>query len=236
MFGTITVVTLTPSRGLIHSRTVAGVLAALAFPGDAVDHRGWLLTHDLPIPDAHEILAEQGLATSADYLWFVEEDVVPEPETLLRLINRQRQTGAGVIYQDYPVGEYPRSSSVLRQPHNGPHNGAQPGAILYGGLGCTLITRRVLETLPRPWFDTAHEYALSRSQHDGRFVLTRTDRACVYGGHDVAFACAALAHGFTVADVPEQTVGHAKLRTWGKPRANQGAHGVDVLRDIERVS
>lgn len=218
-----TVVTLTPSRGLIHSRTVEAGLAALAFPGDAVTHRGWLVTHDLPIPECHERLAERGLATGADYLWFVEEDMTPPPDALMRLITWQRETGAGVVLMDYPVGEHPTRHAILRQPD---------GAVVYGGLGCALITCTALERIPRPWFSTAHEYALRRDRN-GFYTLCETERPYPYGGLDVAFCARARASGVRLSFVEGQCAGHARLRALGKPQDNQGVHSIDVLTDVE---
>lgn len=64
-----------PTRGLIHSRTIEAVI-------QAIEHRGireytLVLTHDLPIPDSHETVCKQALATGAEFIWLVEEDVVP---------------------------------------------------------------------------------------------------------------------------------------------------------------
>lgn len=218
-----------PSRGLIHSRTLDATLAALARASGCMNMVGWFMSHDLPLPDAHETLAQTALAAGADFLWFVEEDVIPPADALARLIQRQQQSGAGVVLLDYPVGEYPRSSSTLRQP-------TPERTILYGGLGCTLIARAVLAALPRPWFDTSHEYALSRSpHHGGRYILTRTERACDYGGHDVAFCRAALAHGFTLAAVDDggPMAAHARLRHLGHARVNHGVHDIEILDGME---
>ena len=220
------VVTCTPSRGLMHSRTAEAIHQARLYAASMCRDDLWLFSHDAPIPDAHEELAESAFSFGADFVWFVEEDVIPGIAALGVLLRHQRQTGAGIVYIDYPVGEYPRSSTILRQPT---HHG---GAILYGGLGCTLIARAVFETLPRPWFETTHEYALARAQ-DGRFILTRTEHAATYGGHDVALAQVALSHGFTLSVVDGMTAGHARLRSWGAQHTNNGAHVVDVLREIE---
>lgn len=221
------VIILTPSRGLIHSRTVQAVLAAerYAVAADTADVHGWLITHDLPIPACHETVAERGLATGADYLWFVEEDVVPPVDALVRLVRRQQETGAGVVFLDYPVGEHPTRHAILRQPDD--------GTLLSGGLGCTLITRAVLDALPRPWFDTRHEYRLVRDAATGRYRLVETDAPCTYGGLDVAFCRAALAHGMTLAAVDGLLAGHARLRALGAAQTNHGTHEIDVLTGIE---
>lgn len=223
------VIILTPSRGLIHSRTVAAVLAAerYAVYADVADVHGWLITHDLPIPSSHEHLAVRGMARGADFLWFVEEDMVPPVSALAVLLCRQQQTGAGVVFLDYPVGEQPTRSAILRQPDGS-------NSILYGGLGCTLIHRSVLEALPRPWFETAHEYRLTRDAATGRYTLTETDVPATYGGLDVAFCRKALAQGFTLAAVESPNrAGHARLRTLGTRQDNHGTHTIDVLTGIE---
>lgn len=220
-----TVVTLTPSRGLIHSRTVEAVLAAQAqaYASETARSVGWLVTHDLPIPECHERLAERGLATGANYLWFVEEDMAPPPDALMRLITWQRETGAGVVLMDYPVGEHPTRHAILRQPD---------GAVVYGGLGCALITRTALERIPRPWFRTAHEYALRRDRN-GFYTLSETERPYTYGGLDVAFCAHARAQGVLLTFVEGQRAGHARLRALGKPQDNHGVHSIDVLTDVE---
>src|SRR5574337_22065 len=102
---------ITPSRGLIHSRTASAVVANL---GEALaaghDWRGWSITHDLPIPDSHEQAADAALATGADALWFVEEDVVPPSGALLHLLVRPED----VALVDYQVGERPTQHCIGR--------------------------------------------------------------------------------------------------------------------------
>lgn len=228
-------VVLTPSRGLIHSRTVEAIHAAVACAIGSgvvrlVDPVGWwLVTHDLPIPDAHETLAARGLAAGADLLWFVEEDMLPPAHALRSLLARiWVHEGVGieprVVTCDYPVGERPTHSCVTRLPAT--------GAVLWAGLGCTLMTRGALERLPRPWFRSDRQYLLGRTDKPELLMVNRPAR---YGGHDVAFyrACAEL--GMPVAVVPpdELLCGHARLRSLGQAQTNQGAHTIDVLTQIE---
>jgi hypothetical protein len=219
------VVTITPSRGLIHSRTIEAVLAAHRYAVPTWARlAGWLFSHDLPIPMCHETLAEQGMATGADFLWIVEEDVLPSVPTLALLVKRHRETGAGIVLVDYPVGEHPTRSSIMRQPDD--------GAILYGGIGCALIAREALLRIPQPWFSTAHEI---RQQRDavGRWHLYETEGAYTYGGLDVAFCRKATAHGISIAAVEDTLAGHARLRALGTPHHNNGCHLIDVLTRIE---
>lgn len=203
----------------MHSRTVETVLDALREATGSVTCAGWLLTHDLPIPDCHETLAERGLATGADLLWYVEEDMLPPPDALTRLMQRQRETGAGIVLMDYPVGEHPTHSTITRQPN---------GTILYGGLGCTLITREALERIPRPWFDTSRLWLYQRGE-----LTAMDDTPYRYGGQDVNFHIKAAQHGVTIAAVTGSTAGHARLRAYGEAGSNHGAHHIDILSTIE---
>lgn len=219
----------TPSRGLVHSRTVEAVLAALTVAkaqADAVTVCGWFFAHDLPIPDSHETVAARALdATDADYLWFVEEDVLPPPDALCALLATARMWAAGVVLLDYPVGEHPTHSTIMRQPDD--------GAILYGGLGCTLISRVALtERIPRPWFSTAHEIRQVRDTV-GRWHLLETEGPYTYGGLDVAFCCKAAQHGVRLAAVDTLVAGHARLRALGAAHSNHGVHTIDILDRIE---
>jgi hypothetical protein len=181
----------------------------------------WLVTHDLPIPDCHETLAARGLATGADALWFVEEDVLPPHNALALLLARQREAGAGIVTLDYPVGEPPHTQSCVTH--------TRTGAVWWGGLGCTLITRAALAVMPRPWFRTDRTY-LRRGD-----ALTPSDAPARYGGHDVTFYLAARAAGIGVEEVTPgvATAGHARLCALGASQTNDGAHTIEVLRAIE---
>jgi hypothetical protein len=56
-------VVLTPSRGLVHSRTVAAVVSNVR-EAIAAGHewRGWEMTHNLPLPACHERVVERPTA------------------------------------------------------------------------------------------------------------------------------------------------------------------------------
>jgi hypothetical protein len=211
----------TPTRGLLHSRTVESALAAIA-TAEAAGHvfLGWRLTHDLPIPDAHNAAADAALATGADAVWFLEEDVVAPCDALLHLF----ALGTPVAVIDYPVaGGW---SCVC-------HQGMKSGPILYAGLGCTLIARRVFETLERPWFRSDTTFLIQRVANV--MQLVPIDKPCAYGGQDIAFSQAVHAAGFTIGQVPGVTAGHCRVEEMGAPRTNAGTHRVSILDAIERI-
>lgn len=182
------------------------------------DFRGWRLSHALPIPDCHEAVTVAGLATGADALVFVEEDMVPPSGAFLALLNNP----ALIVAIDYPVGE---AESCVG------HWGAD-GAAIWCGLGCTLVRREVFAGLERPWFLADTQLQLTR--FGDRTVLTPVAHPYEYGGQDISFGCRATQAGFAIAVVPGVIAGHAQLRTWGQQQTNVGFHTIDVRDTIER--
>jgi len=241
-----TYLVVTPSRGLIHSRTVEAVHANVASAGPELRPASspwWIVSHDLPIPDAHNDVVRRALAHTPDLIWFVEEDMVPRRRALQRLHQELQRTGAAMAVLDYPVGESPSHSSVLHAPD---------GAPWCSGLGCALIPRRTFEKLDptEPWFRSDRQIQLTK-RHRGtsspnprgwsvgaaaEVDVKEIERACEYGGHDVYFGLRLTAAGLPIVEVPpaEMLSGHAKLRNWGKQKTNRGFHTVEVLDQIER--
>jgi len=196
---------LTPSRGLVHSRTIEAVQANVA-RALAAGHTfaGWVLTHDLPIPDCHERVTELGLATGADALWFVEEDMIPPTGALVDSI--AQLAAGGIAAMDYPQGcDHPYVNSV-------PHTDTPD----WCGTGCALIARRVFEALERPWFVVDDQWTP------------------YYGGQETQFFRRAGAAGFRTARVPG-VAGHALLRSWGRFMAQDGRHDIEIRDTIEMV-
>ena len=223
----------TPSRGLIHSRTVWAVdvnrrEAAAAGHQDL----GWVGSDDLPIPDCHERVTELGLATGADALFYVEEDMVPPSGALLAAL----ELHADIAAMQYPVGLPSGMVDVKGKASTGTFNclQASPGGIFdWCGLGCTLIDRRVFEALERPWFATDKTYEV---WHFGNVMTERhiVDNPFDYGGEDVNFGQRVTALGFVIRQVPG-IAGHALLLNWGTYATQDGRHGIVVRDQIERM-
>lgn len=229
------VVVCTPSRGLVHSRTVAAVGAALA----AAEQRGvaqrapgpdggWILSHDLPLPDAFTQVAALGLATGAAWLWFVEEDMVPPTLALVDLLRYAAADDLAICALDYPLPTAP----VRNCAHHDPD-----GTVRWVGFGCTLIARAVFEALPAPWFRTDVSFIVER-QGAGPTHLRETPVPPPYGGHDIYFCEAARQAGLRIGEVPPSltVAGHLRLRSLGAAGSNQGAHQIAAVPPVERWS
>ena len=213
----------TPSRGLIHSRTLWAVEANRR-EAVAAGHRdlGWYGTDDLPIPECHQVAAERALATGAEAILFVEEDVIPPAGALLALLDALQTYHVTAI--DYPVwnatGHW---SCVCRNQSD--------GAIRYCGLGCTLVRRELFERLDPPWFRSDMQFAIVRQGNTTEFVQKPV--AYDYGGQDIYFAWRALEAGMTIGEVP-MTAAHARVLELGKRETNHGYHTIQVIDTIER--
>jgi hypothetical protein len=213
----------TPSRGLLHSRTVEAVTNAVEVAVVAGhEFRGWRLSHDLPMPDCHERVAELGLATGADALWFVEEDNVPPPTALTASFALLGEYD--VVAVDYPVAD---AWACINHDEN--------GEIRWSGLGSTLIRREVFETIPRPWFSSDWFYSMSSGSGQWKAHPDMTPPEARYGLQDIHFSMPVRAAGFRIGEVPGLIGAHAKLVALGTPASNHGVHEIDLRTEIRHV-
>ena len=107
-----------PSRGLIHSRTIEGVLT---------NTKNIEVTHNLPIPNCFNWFVNNVMGD----LWFVEEDVLVEPGTLQLL----EALNVDIATANYKL---PGGIDVVHKHGSG---------FILGGTGCTLIKRKVFHAL-----------------------------------------------------------------------------------------
>lgn len=209
-----------PTRGLLHSRTLEALVVAAqrAAELDVAWLVGWAITHDLPIPEAHETAAARAIATGADYVWFVEEDNVPPADALVELFRLMAGPSVALAALDYPLAT---------NPVTGCFHHADDGELLWCGLGCTLVSARVLASLPRPWVTEGKAVEMIGSRT--RVVDVEPD----YGGQDVWLCHRLRAAGLRLAG-SDLLCGHLRVREAGAAATNHGAHRVAELGPIER--
>ncbi len=112
----------------------------------------------MPFDMARNVACQQALQAGADYLFFLDSDVIPPKDTILRLMKHDLPIVSGIYCRRSPphavpvmirngqwVTEYPANSLI---------------EVDYVGAGCLLIRRDVLEHFPpiddkrgKRWFD-----------------------------------------------------------------------------------
>lgn len=207
----------TPSRGLVHSRTEEAVEAArreAALDGYPFER---FYTHDLPIPDCFNMVTQKGYDAGADVIWLLEEDVVPWPETFIRMIEAIER-GADIAVTDYPMRSKPVDTGYT---YPGlVQDGA--GRVTWCRTGCIMFKRHCLDAIPRPWFTTE----TSRLIRPGEITWSSPHRT-IYGC-DIAFTNAFYQLGYKFAVIEPYLV-HLEVIERGAQGTNCGAHRIRCI-------
>src|SRR3990167_3139716 len=107
-----------PTRGLVFCQ-VEKAIEEMRKDYDIKVYR----SHDLPIPDGHNVLTQSALLDNPTHILYIEEDTVPPTGVLEKLL----VSDADVACVDYGVSGW---GCVTRD---------SLGEILWCGLGCTLV-------------------------------------------------------------------------------------------------
>jgi len=164
--------------------------------------------HDKPIPDAQNAITEKALAAKADWLWFLEEDVIP-PENALRLMLPE----AKVISAKY------RNRGGTWAYSLDPN-----GRLEFAGMGCLLVHSSVFAKLEPPVFDTTREWQWN---HDGTVENRRLQHGA-YGRQDIHFFGRLWQEGIE-ARLANVVCGHARVVKHGEPHTNKGCHEIEII-------
>lgn len=199
-----------PSRGLIHSRTIESI-QCMDVPSGVTLMQPWHISHDLPIPDAHNYVATQGMAAGADALMFVEEDNILHPQSLAEML-KLLEAGYDWAFVDYPL--LPDRPAPCYYVHH--------GEVIFTGMGSTLIHRRVFAGLPYPWFSSNARITITPEKVQFAYAPNP------YGGQDVYLAHEARKIGYRIGVVQGIVGKHAKLKQPGKLSNNHGVHEIEI--------
>jgi len=114
---------------------------------------------------ARNSLANDFLKSDADYLFFVDNDTGVPIEGLKRLIDRKKDIISGLYFQRFPPYN-PTMKKVqmneFKNPQYLPITDYPEGVIEADivGAGCLLISRRVFDSMPEPYFfSPEHDYS-----------------------------------------------------------------------------
>jgi hypothetical protein len=133
------------------------VVAMAMQPAPTHFSHGHLIVKGLPVDQARCVLAEKALEVGAKYLWFVDDDTIPPPNSLQRLVyvleNYPEITAVGGVY--VTKAEVPQPV-VFRGVGLGSFWHWKQGEIFEVtgiGAGCLLISTDVFNEIPKPWFE-----------------------------------------------------------------------------------
>lgn len=172
------------------------------------------------IPEARNRCMAEALRLDAEYLLFLDDDVLVEPDAVQRLVATADATGAdlvsGVVYQKGHSIPYPMTQS--RDDATGRHfvppltrgNGVQPVNWLVS-TSCLLVRMARMHEIPAPHFN-----------------LIQTDSGGIAIGEDFYFTQKALAAGLTAVvdtDVQCLHLDFATRRVWHGPDVTPADYG-----------
>lgn len=151
----------------------------------------WTADVGTTIASKRNRLVEQFLGEdSLQWLFCLDSDMVPPPETILQLLAARQDIVTAVYvnradpYKIVCGTQHPESGHLEPLSKLG---GEEPlKEVEYAGTACLLVRRRVFETLKDPWFE---------ARADGT-------------GSDIAFCDKARAHGFRIYCDTRLWVGH----------------------------
>lgn len=111
--------------------------------------------YGMPFDHARSQGCQRTLETGHDYLFFLDDDVIVPPDTIIRLMQRNLDIVGGLYYRR----QLPPAPVMMRDIEG---KGGQwiteyqPGSLVEAdliGSGCMLVKRKVLEIMPAPWFE-----------------------------------------------------------------------------------
>ena len=187
-----------PSRGLIFAEVIESLLDNL----NGYEFKIYQAIN-LPIPDCQNVPTEKALGDGCSQLLFIEEDTVIPSGGLKKMLNAE----GDIIAIDYGVNGY---SCITRSKTD--------SDILWCGLGCTLVKRKVFDNLEKPYFRDDLQLRLN----DMKWVDAPKQR---YGGQDIWFCCQAREKGFKITQIQGECK-HLKLESLGTPEENKGIHNI----------
>ncbi len=182
---------------------VEGIKNVMIDGGPGIKVLRGVAAHIWPVDYMRNEVVRQALERDDwDYLWFIDDDIIPPLGTIQRLV----EAGKDIIAAPYHALQWasegvPRLSwAVTQRNDDGSPKKVSLGEELtqvHGcGMGCTLIHRPVFESIKSPWFEYKTDYTTIPYERQGE---------------DFDFCNKARDAGFEVWCDPSVVCGHSKL-------------------------
>jgi hypothetical protein len=145
----------------LWSRRIEELLA------ETPNNTSWSLieTEGESIPDARTDIVQQCLDRGVDWLFFVDDDVLPPTHTLRLLMeHRDKAIVSGIYWSKDAVASQP---IVFTEYGAGPCLAWKPGSvfpIIGAGLGCCWLDVGIFRDLDKPWFADDYNFKDGRGK------------------------------------------------------------------------
>ncbi len=199
-----------PSRGLAFSETVDEVIQECKSVEKDYDWKIYW-SHSRKVPDCLNVPTNEALRLKKNmFFWFVDDDMIITKGTLKHLLQQDRHA----IMCDYPASI--TMGAILYDPD---------GRAFFGGNGCLLVKREVLEAIKHPVWRSDVGWRIQLLNDHVSFEANSQNPDKVYGQHDVHFGLRLYSQGKAIY-VSKMTCGQRKLKVAGDYSSNKGAHEI----------
>lgn len=146
---------------LIKPKTALSLLRLVAY--SKLDYHIVVSTKGYNTSENRNYIAVQAIKNNCTHLFFVDDDMVFEPDTLERLLDHDKDIVGAVYKTKYEV----QDDVIEYLDENRPTGFFECGAL---GTGCLLIKMEVFKKLPQPWFKYEwFENGMVKRSHDWIF-------------------------------------------------------------------
>ena len=204
-----------PSRGMVFSRTMESVFNNIKNVDIPVE---LYMAHDLPLPDCFNVPLQKALDDDCDLIWFVEEDMIFPDDTLKKMIDDyiNGHMAISTEYADRRTGK----SLVTRN---------YKGKVLYSGMGCMLLDRKIIEKIGKPYLRKSVFWILKDNNNKVLGIephLELTQKG--YGTQDVWLSWNITNQGHEIY-LNKAKVGHMQLMEKSKDCLDNGQHTIKTV-------
>ncbi len=135
-----------------------------------------------------QYLAERALAMEATHLLFLDDDMAFPSDTLVRLLQANKPVvAASYVKRELPLVPLAYDLNGDTIDSTGKHGRQEVAAV---ATGCMLIDLAVLDSLPKPWFDTVYVPETGKFRGEDIYFCESVRRAgfSVWVDHDLSCA------------------------------------------------
>lgn len=133
-----------PTMGSIHPAIMQNILNQKR-PEDLVFNFAY--TDRAWVGAARNGLGQKAIELGVDYLWFIDSDTIPPVDALIKLIELQKKTGAGIISPPVMDRKGYKRLALFDEDFEDITEILEDREVGYSGMSCTLITREVLRAV-----------------------------------------------------------------------------------------